>query len=278
MGCAIQATLTVTFIGLKGVYYRQGRQHSGEIVFAGLNAPTDADFDGANVQRITLECLRHYLQPRPRAAHKGLFGHVLLVGGNHGMPGAIMLATEAALCSGAGRVTVATCPEHLSAIAMRLPEVMAHGVEDAAALIPLLHGKSAVVIGPGLGVDEWAISLLRAVLTQDELKQKYSIVIDADALNLLAQHSNLLHECTAPFVVTPHPAEWARLLDSSIESCEQDRFHAIERLQRYLSQQRSTGKDGPVCVLKGSGTLIRQGRQTVLCSDGKSCDGCSRDG
>lgn len=269
-GCAIQAASTVTFIGVKqGLLTGQGREYCGDIIFAGLNIPDEVVLQQPNVERITAEYLQSYLPPRPRAAHKGLFGHVLLVGGNHGMPGAIMLAAEAALCAGAGRVTVATRQSHLIALAVRVPEIMAHGVESASDLVPLLQSKSAIVIGPGLGTDEWGQALLAEVLKQDKVEQLCPVVVDADALNLLAQCPDLLYECVVPLVVTPHPAEWARLLNSSIETCESDRFNAIVMLQRYLSQHYfSREQNQSVCILKGSGTLIRQNKKTVLCSDG----------
>jgi NAD(P)H-hydrate epimerase len=191
------------------------------------------------------------LPRRRRTAHKGEFGHVLIVGGGPGMAGAARLCGEACLRSGAGLVTVATRAAHALAINAARPELMCHGVEEARALRALIERANVVAIGPGLGRDEWARAMLGAVLDCGR-----PLVVDADALNLLAeaprQHDG--------WILTPHPGEAARLLGLETRAVQDDRLAALARLtERY----------GGVIVLKGSGTLIgTAGQIPALCDRG----------
>lgn len=184
--------------------------------------------------------LQQYLPLRQRDAHKGAHGHVLCVGGNYGCGGAVMLAAQAALRSGAGLVSVATRGVHVAPLLARSPEVMAHAVETAGQLEPLLARASVIAIGPGLGQDDWAKALLARVLEVEQPR-----VFDADALNLLAQEGGRLHSRD---VITPHPGEAARLLGCAISEVQNDRIAAAEALQQRW---------GSVVVLKGAGTLIK---------------------
>lgn len=179
------------------------------------------------------------LLPRGASAHKGQFGHVLLIGGDRGFAGAILLSAESALRSGAGRVSLATRSEHVPAALARLPEAMARGIASANQLMGLLAQASVLVVGPGLGQSAWSRSLLSAA-ANTALPQ----VWDADALNLLADGGvNLPAGC----VLTPHPGEAARLLGVSTAEVQADRT----KVARALS-----AKYAAVVVLKGAGSLI----------------------
>ncbi|MCF1489100.1 NAD(P)H-hydrate dehydratase [Pseudomonas sp. AA27] len=179
------------------------------------------------------------LPPRAADAHKGDFGHVLVIGGDLGTGGAVMLSSEAALRCGAGLVSVATRAEHVAAGLARLPEVMWQGVSSANQLLGPLARATVLVVGPGLGQAAWGRSLLSAV-TPAHLPQ----VWDADALNLLAAAPLALPSGS---ILTPHPGEAARLLGISTEAVQADRPGAARKLaRRYAS----------VCVLKGAGTLV----------------------
>lgn len=193
------------------------------------------------------------LPPRSAGAHKGDFGHVLVVGGDLGTGGAVMLSAQAALRCGAGLVSVATRPEHVGAGLARLPEVMWLGVSSANQLMGPLERASVLVVGPGLGQAAWGRSLLSAVANA-HLPQ----VWDADALNLLAQHSPLA--LPSGSVLTPHPGEAARLLGISTEAVQADRPGAARKLAR---------KYASVCVLKGAGTLVADpSGRLALCDHG----------
>ena len=179
------------------------------------------------------------LPARPLNAHKGQFGHVLLIGGDRGFGGSITLSAQAALRCGAGLVSLATRPEHIPAALARLPEVMAVGVLSANQLMGLLAQASVLVVGPGLGQAPWGRSLLSAA-AQAKMPQ----VWDADALNLLSNSDLALAQGS---VLTPHPGEAARLLGISTEQVQADRPAAARALVKKYSV---------VCVLKGAGTLI----------------------
>lgn len=179
------------------------------------------------------------LPARAPDAHKGQFGHVLLIGGDRGFGGSIMLSAQAALRCGAGLVSLATRPEHVPGALTRLPEVMTLGVSSANQLMGVLAHASVLVVGPGLGQAPWGRSLLSAA-AQAKILQ----VWDADALNLL---SNAGLELARGSVITPHPGEAARLLGISTEQVQADRPAAARALVKKYSV---------VCVLKGAGSLI----------------------
>lgn len=179
------------------------------------------------------------LAARSANAHKGQFGHVLLIGGDRGFGGAILLSAQSALRSGAGLVSLATRSEHVPAALARLPEAMVLGTSSANQLMGLLEQASVLVVGPGLGQGAWGRSLLSAAANA-ALPQ----VWDADALNLLARGGvSLPKDC----VITPHPGEAARLLGISTAEVQADRLSVA----RALSQRFDA-----VTVLKGAGTLI----------------------
>ncbi|MBK5007235.1 MULTISPECIES: NAD(P)H-hydrate dehydratase [Pseudomonas] len=193
-----------------------------------------------------------HLPPRPAQAHKGDFGHVLVVGGDLGTGGAVLLAGEAALRCGAGLVSLATRPEHVAAGLARLPETMCLGVQSANQLMGVLERASVLVVGPGLGQAGWGRSLLSAVANADRPQ-----VWDADALNLLASAPLALPSGS---VLTPHPGEAARLLGISTEAVQADRPGAARKLARRYNS---------VCVLKGAGTLVADpDGQLMLCDRG----------
>ena len=257
LGAAVRAQVCVTFIGLKlGLFTGQGPDYCGEVLFDDLDVPpqTYTRFAPA-ATRLTPPAAGAYLPPRRACAHKGDFGHVLLVGGDHGMSGAARLAGEAALRCGAGLVSLATRAEHTAAISAARPELMCHGVADAvslkALLQPKLHRATVLAIGPGLGQGGWGRQLLGAALASS-----LPLVVDADALNLLAAEPAR----RAQWVLTPHPGEAARLLGQTTSEIQADRLAAARALQQ---------KYGGVVVLKGAGTLIvdRVG-DVSLCSAG----------
>ncbi len=239
-GCAVRAEATVSFIGLKrGLFTHEGPSHGGAIYFSDLGVPRDV-FSGivASARRIDYEGVKVFLGPRPRAAHKGRFGHVLVVGGAPGMSGAARMAADAAARVGAGLVSVATHPQHTAFMNIDRPELMVHAVSDGRAVRDLLPRANCVVIGPGLGQARWGNECLGAVLDSD-----LPLVVDADGLNLLAQESRKREN----WVLTPHPGEAARVLGCSAAEINNDRFDAA----RTLAERR-----GGVIVLKGAGSLV----------------------
>lgn len=146
------------------------------------------------------------LPPRVRDAHKNQFGHILVVGGDCGMSGAPRLAALGALRVGAGLVTIATKPRHAPFMNLFQPEIMSRGVKNGKDLGPLLKKATVVVVGPGLGQSAWAQSLLKKILAAN-----LPVIMDADALNMLAKHSAR----NKHWILTPHVGEAARLLKTN---------------------------------------------------------------
>ncbi|MHC8303929.1 NAD(P)H-hydrate dehydratase [Pseudomonas sp. PB3P13] len=240
LGAAVRADLTVTFIGLKvGLFTGDAADVTGELVFNDLQAEAEhlSGID-INARRLTFSNLPR-LAAREATAHKGQFGHVLLIGGDRGFGGAILLSAQSALLSGAGMVSVATRSEHVAAALARIPEAMVLGTSSANQLMGLLDKVSVLVVGPGLGQGAWGRSLLSAAANAP-LPQ----VWDADALNLLSeQFARLSKDC----VITPHPGEASRLLGISTAEVQADRPAAAHALSK---------KYAAVVVLKGAGSLI----------------------
>ncbi|MHB8679306.1 MAG: NAD(P)H-hydrate dehydratase, partial [Rudaea sp.] len=200
----------------------------------------DAPFDARLLDALRMAA---WLPRRSRTAHKGDFGHVLAIGGDAGMGGAIRLCSEAALRVGTGLVSAATRQENIAAINAARPEVMAHAIADVVAMPPLLARARVLALGPGLGCSPWSEALWRAALESGK-----SAVVDADALNLLVAHTMTL---PSESVITPHPGEAARLLGCDTQSIARDRFAAAREL---ATRHRC------VVVLKGAGTLIANER------------------
>jgi ADP-dependent NAD(P)H-hydrate dehydratase / NAD(P)H-hydrate epimerase len=254
LGAAVRADGTVTFVALKtGLFIGSGPEYAGAVFFDDLEVPVPATAEFApRIERITEAEIAAALPRRARAANKGDFGRVLIVGGGIGMPGAVRLAGEAALRVGAGLVTVAVAPENVVAIVAGRPELITLPLTDERVLPDAMERANVVAIGPGLGKSEWAVRILRMVLAGGK-----PLVVDADALNLIAEQNAPPYE---HWILTPHPGEAARLLGTSAHDVQQDRLTALARLvERY----------GGVVVLKGAGTLVgARGRIPGLCERG----------
>ena len=252
LGDAVIAEATITFAGMKlGLITGAGRRHAGRIFFDDLQIP-DEVFQSvpACCHRVALEDLYAQIGVRHSDAHKGDFGHALLIGGNAGMAGSVALAAQAAVRAGSGLVSIATIPQHASQMIAACPEVMVHGVHGVKELDSLIRRATVVAIGPGLGRDQWARGLLAKVL-----ELELPTVVDADALNLLALDP--AHK--ASWILTPHPGEAARLSKVTVQQIQQQRLERIQALQKQY---------GGVCVLKGSGTLVASRDRVSVCTAG----------
>lgn len=240
LGAAIAAERTLSFVGLKqGFYLGDGPNHTGIVMFDDLDIPPAAAAQiGCVAQRMTMDCVKRALPRRRRTAHKGQQGRVLVIGGGIGMAGAARLAGEACLRVGAGLVTVAAHPDNVAAIVASRPELMCRGVSSGAELQSLLDAADLVAIGPGLGRSDWANAMLAATL-----QTALPLVIDADALNILAEQP----VARGHWVMTPHPGEAARLLGCTTAEIQTDRMNAARRI---------VAEYGGTVVLKGAGTLV----------------------
>lgn len=254
---AVRADLTISFIVLKkGLLTGQAVDCVGELVLDDLEVdPKLVASVPAPVELIGVPDLGEVLKPRRKSAHKGDFGTLLVVGGDLGFGGAAIMAAEAALLSGAGRVVLATRAEHVAAALARCPEVMVHGVAGEADLAPLLEMATAMVVGPGLGTSSWSRQMLHVALQNDVPK-----VLDADALNLLASTPQFKKLLNSECLLTPHPGEAARMLNIKVADIQGDRFSAMQSLLENFPG---------TFVLKGAGTLVgAQGQVPGLCDRG----------
>jgi len=239
LGAAVRAQATVSLVGWKrGLFTGDAADCVGTRELALLDVPEAAYARIAPDALLIAGLTTHTLKPRRGNVDKSRFGHVVAIGGDLGMGGAIRLTSEAALRCGAGLVSVATRSEHVAPLISGRPELMVRGIEDAGALESLLARANVVAIGPGLGRGDWGVSLWRAAI-----ETRASLVVDADALNILAQQPRPLPNA----VLTPHPGEAARLLGCETAAIQADRFAAVRALaQRYAA----------VTILKGAGSLV----------------------
>ena len=248
-GALIQASDTLTFLGHKsGLWMADGADAAGRVHLVDLgwrskshlvDRVKTADFFGE------LNLNHHIarsLLTRPRNSHKGRFGSLAIVGGNLGMLGAALLAGRAALAAGVGKVWLNVLDERL-AVDSTAPELMIRQVLSDVSV------ATAVVIGPGLGQDDAALEAFRSMLNLT-LNANRAIVIDADALNIMAKNDEFkskLKQCQAQVVLTPHPTEAARLLNCSTVEIQANRVLAAQQLSKAYSS---------VVVLKGAGTVV----------------------
>jgi NAD(P)H-hydrate epimerase len=240
----------VTFLGLKrGLFTQDGRDCAGDIVFDSLGLTEESlQRVTCNTEKLRFSSLISSLPPRLRNAHKNSFGHVLVIGGDEGMGGAVAMCAEAALRAGAGLVSVATHPAHAEVLLARCPELMVRGIEAGSELADLVARASVIILGPGLGRSDWSRMLFEHVIDASQ-----PMVVDADGLNLLAQQPQRRDN----WVLTPHPGEASRLLKKLAEPA--DRFADLARLQSDY---------GGVVVLKGVGSLVTDGERVALCPYG----------
>jgi NAD(P)H-hydrate epimerase len=247
LGRAVVADLTVTFIGSKrGLFTADGPDYVGDVLFDALETP-DAVRDSQPNYGILIqeEVIIDNLPPRLLNSHKGSYGWLLTVGSEEGMSGAVRLCGEAALRSGAGKVTIATHPAHAPMINLACPELMVRSMQDRAELEPLIAAVDVVVTGTGLGRTSWSEAMFHACLGSGG-----PIVIDADGLNILAEQFPTLNPDGLPlgrWILTPHPAEAGRLLGCHARDIQADRVGAaLKMASRYNA----------IVVLKGCGTVI----------------------
>ena len=254
LGEAVKARSTVTLIGSKqGLWTAQAAEYVGLVKFAGLQVAEDFEqIEPPSARLIQVGDVASCLPPRSRSAHKGDHGRIILAGGDHGMGGAIRMASEAAARTGAGLTAVLTQPDNVLSIVTARPEIMATGWQqtDKSVLAQRLKWADVLVLGPGLGQSDWSEALYRQLADSEK-----SLVVDADGLNLLARSPDYKNNR----IITPHPGEAARLLACSVQEVEADRFRAVRALQQ---------KYGGVAVLKGAGTLVDDGTQCWVCAAG----------
>jgi hydroxyethylthiazole kinase-like uncharacterized protein yjeF len=264
LGIAVKAALTVTFaLPKRGLLLYPGSDYAGRLKIADIGIPQALIRQlPVVVQWMTPADVADSLKRRPTNAHKGSFGHVLVVAGSVGKGGAAVMTSLSALRVGAGLVTLAlpsglegTLPDRpLEIMTLSLPQTACRSLGRAALdpLIKFAQDKTVAAIGPGLSTDPETAQVVHGLIAQLAIP----MVIDADGLNNLVGHLDLLSRARAPIVLTPHPGEMARLIGATVPEVQADRLGvAADFVRRYPA----------TLVLKGARTIIagRSGAMTI---------------
>jgi len=254
LGAAVQAEVTVTFGWPKvGQVLPPGRDYVGRLWQVDLGMPPGLARE-VTVELAEARELRRLIPPRPFVAHKGTFGHLVVLAGSEGKTGAAALAGEAALRAGAGLVTAGVAASLNDILEVKLTEAMtlplpeatgarALGLKALEPLLAFLAGKTALALGPGLGTHPETQQLVRRLVRE----VKVPMVIDADGVNALDQDKEALKQAAAPRLITPHPGEMARFLGVSSGEVQADRLGVARGVAREW---------GAWVVLKGAQTLV----------------------
>lgn len=248
-GDAIRAQFTMTFLTHKpGLVSADGADYAGEVLVEHLGVPESLYAELRPVSKLLhVAQAEQKLVTRKKNSHKGEYGQALIVGGDEGMLGSVMLAAQSCAYAGAGIVRVVTRSEYAPMVTVKCPEVMAYGDRN---VTDLIERSTVVAVGFGLSNNAWSNQLWQQVLLSDKPK-----VVDAGALRLLAAQPSYRDD----WILTPHPGEAAALLGISTKEVQSDRLAAVVALQE---------KFGGVVVLKGNGTLVYDGKEAQICDFG----------
>lgn len=263
IGPCVKAHLTITLAAPKIAHiFPPAAEYVGQLIIADISLPPFLlENDDLKLELVEKKKLLPYFRQRKRDTHKGTYGHLFIVSGSLGKTGAAAMAGKAALKMGAGLVTVGTPESCLPIVARSMVELMTEplpetekktlATEGLTKILSLLEGKDALLIGPGISTHPSTEDLVLSLLP----KIKIPVVIDADALNILATNPDLLRSLQAPAVLTPHPGEFARLLHLSTREVVS---HKLELAPQFAQ------KYGVYLVLKGYRTLIAEPRGFVF--------------
>ncbi len=251
-GVVARADAAVTFTAPKPALV-MGSLVAGPTVIAPIGSPNEAIASSLSLSLITPHDIAPLIGPRPADSNKGSFGHVLVVGGSLGKAGSVAMAGIAALRSGAGLATVATAKSMLPTVAGFHPELMTEPLHETGqgtissdaldSLQALAKGKTVLAIGPGISRNEETAALVRKLVAQTLVP----VVLDADGLNAFEGKSDELNGKNKTFVITPHPGEMARLMNTTIPEVQKDRL----KVARDFAREHEL-----IVVLKGHRTLI----------------------
>lgn len=252
LGAAFRADITVTFqLEKLGLVLYPGLEYAGKVHVADIGICTDGFSKGRGQAYLCDEGdLRKMLPVRRADSNKGTYGKLLVIAGSKGMSGAAFLSGKAAYLAGCGLVRIYTPEDNRAILQQLLPEAIITAYTDyrEEELAELLSWADGVCIGPGIGTEETAKKLLKTTLSRTEVP----CLVDADGLNLLAEHEEYLTECQSQIVLTPHMKEMSRLLQKSVGEIKEDRMNLLEG---YADRRNCT------CVLKDS--------RTAVCSPGQ---------
>jgi hydroxyethylthiazole kinase-like uncharacterized protein yjeF len=251
-GAVARADAIVTFTAPRPAHVF-GDLTAGPIAIAPIGSPDEAIQSSLNLNLITAKEVAPVLAPRPRDSNKGMYGHVLVVGGSLGKAGAVAMAGFSALRSGAGLVTVATPRSVLPTVASFHPELMTEPLQETGegtisnhaqqAIEQLAAKKTVLAIGPGISRNEETAEVVRKMIAKSDLP----IVLDADGLNAFEHSRDHLKGNGRTLVLTPHPGEMSRLTGLSTAAIQRDRINVA----RKFAQEHSV-----ILILKGDRTIV----------------------
>lgn len=269
LGACIKADLTATYgLAKPGHYLQDSREKTGKLEVIDIGIPAVAmERVGISNELIThayLDNLSDHFQ-RKLSTHKGNYGHLLVIGGSTGKSGAAMLSGHGALRSGTGLVSMAL-PKELNGIvetglweAMTIPLNSSKHCfvkQDAQQVLELAHGKKAAVIGPGIGTDKSTTEFVLQIYRQLTIP----LVVDADAINILAAHPEEIPKAQGVRIFTPHPGELSRLIGWSTDEIQANRRKAAQKACEMINNELSRH----VVIVKGAGTIICQPGEPLL--------------
>ncbi len=254
MGTAVRATLTVTFAGAKvGQFLYPGTEYVGELRVVEIGIPPGLLAEIPGYEYLDIAAARSTLRPRPRTAHKGSCGHLLVIAGSRGKTGAAAMAANSAVRSGSGLVTLAVPATLHDILEVKTTEAMTFPLDDAGRgylgslalpeILALLPGRDAVALGPGLSRNPETAALVRQLLKEIRIP----LLLDADALNAVSEEPESLAAIRSPAtVLTPHPGEMARLCGCSVADIEAN---------RVATARDAAIRHGVYLILKGARTV-----------------------
>ncbi|WP_040213310.1 bifunctional ADP-dependent NAD(P)H-hydrate dehydratase/NAD(P)H-hydrate epimerase [Clostridium polynesiense] len=258
-GNAIKADKTVTFeLYKKGFINYKSHKHTGNIAVEDIGIPgkvIDMYHEGEFIT--SLEDIKKVIPKRDKVSHKGNFGRVVIIAGSEGYTGAAYITTEAAVSSGAGLVTLC-CPKNIqSVMSAKVIEAMTFGFKRSEDLIERISSANAAAVGPGMGSNDETLEVVKEVLSHST----GTVVLDADALNVLEGNTELLKGRKASVIITPHPGEMSRLTGLSIDYINENRIKTAKEFAE---------KNSVVVILKGYNTVITDGISTYINPTGTS--------
>lgn len=258
LGKCVKADMTVTFeMYKKGFLNPEAEKYTGKIFVENIGIPEKTFERFSNKYFLTdKEMIKNIIPVRDEYSNKGDFGRVLIIAGSKGFTGASYIASEAAVKSGSGLVTLGCRPEIQFMLSSMLKEAMTVSIEDSA-FIDAVHKSKAVAFGPGMGNSDDTLNILKLVLQE----AKCPIVIDADGLNVLSGKLDILKSAKQDIIITPHPGEMARLLNEDAESINKNR---IEISEKFASEYNV------IVLLKGHNTVITDGNKVYVNTTGSS--------
>ncbi len=259
LGTCIRADITVTLQLLKQGFLSYGADdYTGRVILEDIGIPGEAvDKFHQRLFYVDKEQAVQSLKARNKYSHKGDFGRVLIIAGSEGYTGAAFICAQAAIKSGSGLVTLC-CPKNIrDVLCSKLTEAMTCTFDEEDKLYELIDRADAIAIGPGLGNHKDTLAMVEKVLN----RAKCTVVMDADAINVLKNHMELLENKGCSVVMTPHPGELSRITELHINYINENRIEVSEKFAR---------EHNAILLLKGYNTVITDGRSLYVNSSGNS--------